>query len=330
MMRWPMNFATRQWIDLFRDWERDIERLASSSGIFSLKVRQTMTRVPIVERPVRQSRVDKRSPLRRLALLSIPVIALVIGGAYLYWPLAVSSPQVTADDRAWSEAANLGTFEALKQYLDGYRNGKHVADAQQRLHAIDDKAWADAFGTGTIVALGRYAAQFPDGAHFAQARRSIAGLERQAADQNHSSRTLFDGTWEAAISCSNAAGAQGYTRQFTSQVKDGIFHGQSGDEGQPNWLTVDGTIQVDGSAELSVRGIISDSAFAVGNTPSGSKYSYHVLADLRAPAKGNRGAASVQFYRTQELKLRSSLHSAGKRVREHPRAAEYGCRRTDP
>jgi hypothetical protein len=171
------------------------------------------------------------------------------------------------------------TVEALKQYMDGAPNGSHVAEAQQRIRTFDDRMWADAFSMGTIVALNRYVAQFPDGAHVAQAQRSITALERQAADQNQSvGRAHFDGTWQAKISCSGAAGAQGYTRQLTSQVKGGVFHGESGTEGQLNWTTVDGTIQLDGSSELLVQGIISDSVFAVGNASAGSKYSYHVLA----------------------------------------------------
>jgi hypothetical protein len=282
------EFATRQWIDLFNDWERDIERLVSQIGSILAEGSSNGDKgVPIIAKPVPQAPVVKKPPLRRIALLALPAIALAIGGAYLYWRPAASpplltpaaAPEATADDRAWSNAANLGTIQALKQYLDGSPNGGHVAEAQQRIRTIDDKAWADAFGTGTIVALSRYATQFPDGAHVAQAQRSLVSLERQAADQNHSSdRTHFDGTWQATISCTNAAGAQGYTRQFTSQVKGGVFHGERGAEGELNWLTVDGAIQLDGSSELFVQGIISDTAFAVGGVPAGTKYSYHVLA----------------------------------------------------
>jgi hypothetical protein len=219
-------------------------------------------------------------------LLLLPVIAIAAGGAYVIWRPAASPPapasalqEPSADDNAWLNAANLGTVQALKQYMDASPNGTHVAEAQQRIRTIDDKAWADAFSVGTIVALNRYVAQFPDGAHVAQARRSIAGLERQSADQDHASdRTQFDGTWLATISCSDAAGAQGYTRQLTSRVKGGVFHGEGGTQNRPNWLAVDGTIQLDGSAELFVQGIISDPAFTVGNVAAGSRYSYHVLA----------------------------------------------------
>jgi hypothetical protein len=285
------EFATRQWIDLFQDWERDIERLSSQIGSLLAGVATNDGKVsPIVEKPVPQARVVKKPSLQRYALLALAVIALVGGGAYLYWRLAGSSPQATADDRAWSDAANLGTVQALKQYLDSSRNGAHLAEAQQRIQAIDDKAWADAFGAGTIVALNKYLTQFPEGAHAAQAQRSIAGLERQIVDQSHSaSKTRFDGSWLMTITCSDAAGAQGYSIQIASQVKDGTFHGQRASEGQPNWMTVDGTIHLDGSAELLVQGVTTGPAFTVGNVPTGSNYSYHIVARFEdASAKGAR------------------------------------------
>jgi hypothetical protein len=285
------EFATRQWIDLFRDWERDIERLSSQIGsILAEGSPNADAGATIVEKAVSPTSILRKPPFRRIALLSLSVITLAIGGAYLYWRLAASLPGPTADDLAWSYASNLATTQALQQYLDGSPNGAHVAEAQHRIRTIDDKAWADAFGTGTIVALNRYVAQFPDGAHVAQARNSIAGLERQAADENHSSdKTRFDGNWQATISCSDAGGAQGYSRQFASQVKDGIFHGQRGTENQPNWLAVDGTIQLDGSSQLFVQGIISDGSFTVGHVPSGTKYNYHVLAKFAGTSgSGNR------------------------------------------
>jgi hypothetical protein len=54
-------------------------------------------------------------------------------------------------------------------------------------------------------------------------------------------------------------------------------------------MTGDGTIQVDGSTELLVQGIISDPGFTVGNFPTGSRYSYHVIARFEgANGSGNR------------------------------------------
>jgi len=282
------EFATRQWIDLFRDWERDIERLATQIGSILTDGSPSGGKgVPTTEKPLPEPPVVKKSPLHRVALLSFPLVALAVGAAYFYGrPVALppsstsaAAPESSGEELAWSNAAKVGTNEAFKQYLDAFPRGGHATEAQQRIRAADDQAWADAFATGTIVALNRYKAQFPDGAHVAQAQRSIAGLERQAADQNHSSdRTQFDGSWMATISCSNAAGAQGYTFEISSQVKDGMFHGQRGTEGQPNWLTIDGPIQLDGSAELLVRGITNQAAYTVGNVPSGSNYAYHILA----------------------------------------------------
>jgi hypothetical protein len=280
------EFATRQWIDLFRDWERDIERLALQIGnVLAEGLPDGDKGETIIEKPVLQAPVVEKPQLRRFALILSPVIALAIGAAYLYWRQGASHPILTSttapdsiDDRAWSNATSLGTIQALKQYLDAFPNGGHVAEAQQRIRSTDDKAWADAFGAGTIVALNKYLAQYPEGIHVAQAQRSIAGLERQVADQNHwSDKTHFDGSWLMTISCADAAGAQGYSIQIPAQVKDGTFHGQRASQGQPNWVTVDGTIQLDGSAELLVQGAAL-AAYTVGNLPDGSNYAYHILA----------------------------------------------------
>ena len=154
-----------------------------------------------------------------------------------------------------------------------------MAEARQRIQAADDRAWTNATGAGTIIALNQYLGQFPDGTHAAQAQSSVAALERHAADQKPSALTRrFDGTWQSTISCAAAAGGKAFTLQLTAQVKDGNFHGQRGTEGKPTWLTLDGKIQVDGSAELYAQGITGNAAYAIGNAPEGSTVSYHIQA----------------------------------------------------
>jgi hypothetical protein len=43
-------------------------------------------------------------------------------------------------------------------------------------------------------------------------------------------------------------------------------------------VTVDGPIQLDGSAELFVQGGATPAAYTVGNLPAGSNYAYHIVA----------------------------------------------------
>jgi hypothetical protein len=293
------EFATRQWIDLFTDWEREIEHLVSQIG--SILTNGSATDqgragdggAALAEKPSPPAAsAAKTSPLRP-ALLVPFVLVLVIGsGAYLYTRPAVqlSSPaspavapasQSSADERAWQDAASFGTVHAFRQYLDGFPTGAHIEEARQRVQAADDRAWANATGAGTIVALDQYADQFPDGVHVAQARRNIAALEQQAAGSSAETER-FDGTWQATISCPTAAGAQGYVLQFTARVKERVFHGQQGADDTPGWLSVDGKIQLDGSAELYAHGLTSAAAFTVGNVPSGTPVGYHILARFDA------------------------------------------------
>jgi hypothetical protein len=86
----------------------------------------------------------------------------------------------------------------------------------------------------------------------------------------------FDGTWDTTLSCSNAAGALGYSFQFPSTVKDGMLKGEKGDEGKPGWLHMEGKIQPDGTAKLYVKGLVGAKEYAVGHRPAGTEYGYHI------------------------------------------------------
>jgi TPR repeat protein len=93
------EFATRQWIDLFKDWEREIERLASMIGSIlavGAPARDTATGIPqqlVSKTPAPAG--AKPSSLRLMVLLgALAVIALGSGGAYLYRQMAAAPPPV--------------------------------------------------------------------------------------------------------------------------------------------------------------------------------------------------------------------------------------------
>ncbi|HZQ62497.1 MAG TPA: hypothetical protein VFC24_14170 [Casimicrobiaceae bacterium] len=89
----------------------------------------------------------------------------------------------------------------------------------------------------------------------------------------------FDGTWTTIVECANAPdGALGYSKQFDSTVKDGMFFGESDREGQPGWLRIQGRIDPTGKATLLARGLTSDPKYSVDRVPNLTRYSYRVDA----------------------------------------------------
>lgn len=87
----------------------------------------------------------------------------------------------------------------------------------------------------------------------------------------------FDGTWETAVSWSNAEGALGYSFQFTSTLKDGVLHGEKGTAGKPGWLQLQGNVQPDGTAKTYAKGLVGAQECAVGRRPAGTEYGYHIV-----------------------------------------------------
>ena len=102
-------------------------------------------------------------------------------------------------------------------------------------------------------------------------------------------KSPYDGVWQTTLSCVNASGALGYSFKFPSSVKDGVLHGQKGTAHEAGWLSIDGSIAADGTADLYVDGLVGASAMAVGQRPAGTKYGYHVAARFSGDrAEGHR------------------------------------------
>ena len=103
----------------------------------------------------------------------------------------------------------------------------------------------------------------------------------------------FDGRWGVILACPKAPdGALPWTFQFTADVKDAMLHGQHGLPGQPGWLSLDGRIQPDGTANLNARGLTGSAHYNVNQTMDGVPYEHQVTARFdTSRATGNWRAA---------------------------------------
>jgi len=101
--------------------------------------------------------------------------------------------------------------------------------------------------------------------------------------------TRFDGLWQTTLSCTNANGALGYSFRFTSTIKNAVLHGEKGTAHEAGWLQIDGSLGLDGVADLYVEGLVGAAPFAVGQRPAGTPYGYHVEARFSPDhAEGHR------------------------------------------
>jgi hypothetical protein len=300
------EFATRQWIDLFKDWERNIEQLtARIANIVTDGAAGREPGVPAEARPLRQQ-TAKKAALLPLLLIGLAVVPLILGGGYFYLrpsppsstaPSAASLPASAADDTEWLAATNAGTLSAMRQYLVRFPGGIHVAQAQQVIRAADDKAWSEAERVGTALGFNLYVAQFPTGAHVMQARGKIEELARQAATTPPAPQPAgmldagrFDGEWASTMSCPATARALGYKFPFATQVNGAHLHAQYLAKGVPASMSLDGTIEPDGNALIDATAYTGpDPALNHGTVPPGVLYVFKLAARFANAS----GAASV-------------------------------------
>jgi hypothetical protein len=98
----------------------------------------------------------------------------------------------------------------------------------------------------------------------------------------------FDGLWLAKVECEKEGVALASSFRFAARIKEGVFHGEKGIEGQPDWSRFDGTISLDGSIELVSQGLTGrDTRFSVNNNPPGLPFTWRASGSF----EGSRGSA---------------------------------------
>jgi hypothetical protein len=237
------EFATRQWIDLFKDWEREIDRLGAQIGTIIAAPRAGESAGVATARPAPRS-----SPGQKPA-------QTIFAQKPSYGPLAAAACVIVA-------ALGAGGL-----YL--YTRGTPPPPANMA---------ANAPASAAAVSPPPAAAPAPSQAAVAQP----APPPQPALQPSMSAPTrAFDGAWAITFSCAPFAGALGYSYRVAAQVSDGLLHGEKGEKGKPGWLTIDGKIGADGSLNnLYVDSLVGASQMAVGNVAKGTEFGYHIAGTL--------------------------------------------------
>ncbi len=88
----------------------------------------------------------------------------------------------------------------------------------------------------------------------------------------------YDGDWVTHLACEAHGETPAYKFEFPSTIKDGVFHGQHGEEGGPGYLVIDGKIADDGSAKLEAKGHVTQNHAHGVFALKGNAYGYTIKA----------------------------------------------------
>jgi hypothetical protein len=119
--------------------------------------------------------------------------------------------------------------------------------------------------------------------------------------QAHAQTTTFDGAWDVTLTCpphNDGEGTKGYTHFFPADVKNGELRAVYGKEGEPGWQFLHGKISPDGTATLTLDGIVNSPEHAIGRSSKGKPFSYKVRARFeQSSGTGQRLSGRVCEFR---------------------------------
>ncbi|MGA2944788.1 MAG: toll/interleukin-1 receptor domain-containing protein [Xanthobacteraceae bacterium] len=284
------EFATRQWIDLFKNWEQEIELLSSrlEHVLQDAKPGETVSTPAATAVPRRLPQKSSNAPLIWGAIALIAII--VIGGAVFLLrpspkPVVAAAPPPAAPTMApaptlsapQQTAAQAPAPVAAPPVTPAPPPAPQVAEAPVAPPPVaqqspEDAAWLAADNANTPDLFSGYLKSFPYGAHLQEAQLRLVNLIRTSAPPIKT----FDGTWQTEWTCPNLGGYPGYSYSFNGQMKDGVYHGAKGAKGEPSSMTLDGKIEADGTAGFTGEVIVGSSLVGLG-AARGSPSDFHAL-----------------------------------------------------
>lgn len=143
--------------------------------------------------------------------------------------------------------------------------------------------WQSVAQSSRPADLQAYLRRYPQGTFADLARLRLEALAAAPPPADRPARNRFDGAWVMTVGCERSAdGADGFTRRFPTAVRASVLRGEAGTDGRPGWMLVEGTIEADGSAVLSVHGLTGNRNDSIGRRSPGSPYAYLVQARFEA------------------------------------------------
>ena len=193
------ELATRQWIDMFGNWEHAIERLATQIRTIlagkaaheaAIAGAASEAPKPVAAMPTPVARPQRSSALP-LTIAALVLIAASVGGVW-YW----KKHQLAQDNEAWATAELRNSIDGYQGYLHDEPKGSHAQEADLR---IDGLEWEAAVKLNTVGGYETYKQiEAQNGRHLADAVAGIATL-------NAAAKAAADA---AAVKARQAASAQ--------------------------------------------------------------------------------------------------------------------------
>lgn len=298
------ELATRQWIDLFRDWEQEIEVLVERIG----QIVQDGGDAEAAPRALARQRIGAGRQSRLLVGLAFLAAFLVIGAAVVYLRPAVRAPSPAAQQTAAAPppaaapspppqaptpapappppaSAQIAAAPPAAEPPSSLPDHPAAAEAPPgSAPRPDEAAWQTANAANTVAAFEDYLKASPDGAHAEEAQLQIADLILSSSVKSKA----HDGRWLTKLSCPTAGRAQAYFMELVGEVSDGAYRARVGGVGEPGSLVIDGRITADGDAAFLVKGLVGSAATS-GGLAVGMPYFYHALGKFEhAIGSGNR------------------------------------------
>jgi TIR domain len=299
------ELATRQWIDLFKDWERQVGILAARLGdiLQNSQTGEAGNAAAAISASLPPPPAAAKPPSKQALLWgTIPAAVLIVGGGAYYLhgrtppkpatppspamettalkaPTAPSQPPAKLAEQTPAAAPVIQAAPPPPKAPAATEPARQTAAAPPPPPPPaappadpDEAAWENALTAGTREAFDGYLKSFAAGVHVQEAQLRMA----DAIMAGTSAAKTFDGAWTTTWTCTNFSKFPGYTYQFSSEVKDGSYHAQKGKPGDPASLAIDGKIEPDGTAAFFGKGYVGSIVVALG-APRGTQYAFHAL-----------------------------------------------------